>query len=342
MFISFHIKDIKRIREIHSTNTMKYSLDDIYEISRQSIHYTIEQEILDNIHVLNSQVVPIHVHDKVEKKENFKRKPNKPSERDSHKKESNMRDFYEMLKNQKVDEKPDGIDKWIDNLQFCLNKMSSKNYDTEKEEFMLYLDKCLTYPYDTLEEKTKVTEKINKSILNIIRSNKYYVSLYAELYKSIISKYAEFNQLLQIEISDYINSIKQIEYTDPEKDYEAYCINNKKNDIRKAITVFLIHLTKEKVLPVLRVMNIIVSFQTLIIEYIEEADRVDEVDEISEILYLFLKEGKSVFDECKDEWTWKFAIKQNIDTLSKYTKKDKPSLSSRSVFKFMDIAKVIE
>ena len=190
MFISFHIKDIKRIREIHSTNTMKYSLDDIYEISRQSIHYTIEHEILDNIHVLNSQVVPIHVHDKVEKKENFKRKPNKPSERDSHKKESNMRDFYEMLKNQKVDEKPDGIDKWIDNLQFCLNKMSSKNYDTEKEEFMLYLDKCLTYPYDTLEEKTKVTEKINKSILNIIRSNKYYVSLYAELYKSIISKYA--------------------------------------------------------------------------------------------------------------------------------------------------------
>jgi hypothetical protein len=321
---------------------MKYSLDDIYEISRYHIDYTLEQDILDNIHVLNSKIVPIHVHDKIEKKENFKRKPIKLFERDSHKKESNIREFHEMLKNQKVNEKTDGIDKWIDNLQFCLNKMSSKNYYTEKEEFMLYLDKCLTHSYDTSEEKTKVIEKLNKSIMNIIRSNKYYVSLYAELYKSIILKYEEFNQLLQNEISDYINSIKQIEYIDPETDYEAYCINNKKNDIRKAFTVFLIHLTKEKVLPVLRVMNIIVSFQTIIMEYIEEANRVDEVEEITEILYLFLKEGKSLFDECKDEWTWKFAIKQNIDTLSKYTKKDKPGLSSRSVFKFMDIAKIIE
>jgi hypothetical protein len=112
-------------------------------------------------------------------------------------------------------------------------------------------------------------------------------------------------------------------------------VNNKVNDARKATAVFLVNLMKEDVLPVTRVLNIIVAFQTLLMEYIDQEEKTNEVDEITEILFLLIKEGHEV---CQKEYIWKFVIKPNIDTLAKYSKKDKKSLSSRAIFKFVDIS----
>jgi hypothetical protein len=108
--------------------------------------------------------------------------------------------------------------------------------------------------------------------------------------------------------------------------------------MRKANAVFIIHLVKQNALPVLKVLNIITSFQELTTQYIEEENRVHEVEEIAEILFLFLKGGKEIFQECKAEFIWKFLIIPNIDKVLKYKKGDKPSLSSRAIFKYMDIS----
>jgi hypothetical protein len=94
---------------------------------------------------------------------------------------------------------------------------------------------------------------------------------------------------------------------------------------------------KQNALPVMRVLNIIHSFQDLTFQYIEEDDRVHEVEEIAEILFLFLKGGKEVFQECKAEFIWKFVIIPNIEKIAKFKKGDKISLSSRAIFKYMDI-----
>ena len=92
----------------------------------------------------------------------------------------------------------------------------------------------------------------------------------------------------------------------------------------------------------MRVLNIIVAFQTLVMEYVDQEDKTNEVDEITEILFLLIKEGKSLYDICQGEYIWKFVIKQNIEVLSKYSKKDKKSLSSRAIFKYVDMAALIK
>ena len=107
----------------------------------------------------------------------------------------------------------------------------------------------------------------------------------------------------------------------------------KENEKRKSFGVFLIYLMKEKLIPVLRILNIIVAFQTAVIEYIDVENKTEIVDEITEILFLLLKEGKETFMECKAEWIWKFVIKQNVETFSKYTKKDKKSLKKTKIKK---------
>ena len=70
----------------------------------------------------------------------------------------------------------------------------------------------------------------------------------------------------------------------------------------------------------------------------DEENRVHEVEEIADILYLFLKGGKEVFQECQAEFIWKFVILPNIDKIVKFKKGDKKSLSSRAIFKYMDIS----
>ena len=142
-------------------------------------------------------------------------------------------------------------------------------------------------------------------------------------------------------LNTFINGIKDIQYVEPDDDYEQYCMNTKKKDIRKALTLFIVQLMKEDIVPANKVLNIMVGFQKRILEFIDLEEKTNEVDEISEILYLFLKEGKDTFQQCKAEWIWKFMIKQNIETISKYSKKEKKGLSTRSIFKYKDMVQLI-
>ena len=241
-----------------------------------------------------------------------------------------------------IEKKEEGIEKWIQEIRVCLNKLSSKNYDSQKSQIMACLDKCIQFENQSEELRDENIKKMVFAIFQTASTNKFYASVYAKLYKELIDILPLCKEILLTHVANYTNSIKDIQYVDPESNYEQYCLNNKTNDARKATCVFFVCLMKEKVLPVLRVLNIMVAFHTRVMEYIDIEGKTNEVDEITEILFLFLQEGKGVFTECKAEWIWKFVIKQNIETLSKYTKKDKKSLSSRAIFKYMDMVKFIE
>ena len=151
-----------------------------------------------------------------------------------------------------------------------------------------------------------------------------------------------FNEVLVSFLSNYSNSIKDIVHVNPDEDYEGYCQYNKKNDMRKATAVFIVYLMKEGILPVLKVLSLIVSFQEISIQYVDEENRTNEIEEIAEILYLFLEKGITTFLNCKAEWIWKFMITKHINTFAKYKKNDKKSITSRAIFKYMDIVQLIE
>ena len=229
----------------------------------------------------------------------------------------------------------DGVDKWIQDIRVCINKMSLKNYDNQKTAILELLDKCNNDDDKSNEEKFK---KIADFIFSVASSNIFFASIYASLFKVLMEKYTVFNDLLREYLNNYVNSVNKLKYADPDVDYDAYCQYNKENDMRKANAVFIIQLVKQKALPVMRVLSIITSFQDLTTLYIDEEERVHEVEEIAEILYLFLKGGKEVFQECSGEFIWKFVIIKNIEKIVKFKKGDKKSLSSRAIFKYMDIA----
>ena len=170
----------------------------------------------------------------------------------------------------------------------------------------------------------------------------FYAEIYAKLYKELIAYDSVYQEVMNSFLANYSNGIKEMNYIDPDVNYEGYCDYNKKNDMRKATAVFVICLMKEEVIPTLKVLNLMQSFIEMGVQYVEEENRTNEVEEIAEVLYLFLERGMSYFVNCKAEWIWKFMITKHIQTFSKYKKVDKKSLSSRAIFKYMDMMQLIE
>ena len=71
-----------------------------------------------------------------------------------------------------------------------------------------------------------------------------------------------------------------------------------------------------------------------VLKYIDEDNKVHEVDEITENVFLLITESKTTLE---NDDIWKNVIIQNIHNFILLKAKEHPSLSSRCIFKHMDM-----
>lgn len=225
-------------------------------------------------------------------------------------------------------ETKEGIEKQINDFRALLNKISSKNYTVQRD---LIIDKMNDIVSQSCE---KDLEKIAGNIFDIASANKFYSEVYADLYVELMNKYDVFNGLLDGLLDKYYDSLKNIHYVDHNVDYDGFCTYTKTNDLRKAMASFIINLMKKGALEKDKVLTLIMSIQTMLTEYIGSDNRTNEVDEIIENLFLLVTQSDSTL---KIQEKWSSEIIPYIHQLSKLKSKDCKSLSSRAVFKCMDI-----
>jgi hypothetical protein len=310
--------------------TIIYDLEDYNNISVKGNPFCFSPDFHVMLDTIDKKIIPIFPEKGPQKIEHNKKRPQHETTVMADKSWTSLKPKY---KSSVIEKSVDGIEKWIQEIRVCINKMSLKNYENQKTAILELLGKCMADQPD--DEKFK---KIADFIFSVASSNIFFASIYASLFKVLMGKYSIFNDLLRDYLNTYVNSVLKLKYADPDLNYDDYCLYNKENDMRKANAVFIIQLVKQDALPAMRVLSIITSFQDLTTQYIEEENRVHEVEEIADILFLFLKGGKEVFQECQAEFIWKFVILPNIDKIVKFKKGDKKSLSSRAIFKYMDIS----
>jgi len=276
-------------------------------------------------------------------------------------------------------EKKEGIEKTINDIRISLNKISIKNFEQQKE-IIFQLIKEIVNTEDVLfnkekhekqqeneiiknafqllseedddkelkinkneEKKTIEIKQIAQCIFDIASSNKFYSELYAKLYKELIKENNIFNIYVINLIEEYKQNIDNIKNIDSNKDYDSYCENNKLNDKRKALTSFIVNLMKEEILLKKDVYNLILFLQEKIFFLIEVEDKIYQVDEITENIFILITLVANQFDniettELKDKIE---NIKENIIMFSKYKTKEHKSISSRAIFKYMDMKELI-
>jgi hypothetical protein len=228
----------------------------------------------------------------------------------------------------------EGTEKLLNDIRVSLNKLSNKNMETQQEQIMQNISMIL----EETTNKEEDIKKIAKTIFEIAISNKFYSELYADLYKNLITKFdTVFKEQLGDLLDNYKASINNINFVDPNTDYDGYCGYTKTNDVRKAITAFIVNLVKKKILQEEEITEIIIYLEGLVFKYSEEQNRTNELEEIIENLFILITQIESVLNNSE---FWLDKIIPNIHELSKLRKTDSTkyaSMTNRATFKLMDI-----
>jgi len=253
-------------------------------------------------------------------------------------KRENIDDVWEatkVFKPTKIN-KNEGMDKLINDIRICLNKISNKNYETQRDVIFEYIDKIISEEDSTDEDEINKNQDVNNianAIFEIASGNKFYSEVYATLYKELSNKYVLFQNNIHRIIDQYKESISAIKFVDPNSDYDKFCDNNKVNDNRKALTTFIVNLMKQNVLNKNDVINVILHLFNKVNNDVDIEDKTYEVEEITENIFILIT--MSLHDlKTNEQWD---SILLNIKSLSQFKAKEHLSISSRSIFKYMDI-----
>lgn len=327
--------------------TLRYNLDQINNIVTPGFVWEISEEIMQIINYLSSEVGTSPVTSNIfEKKEqlnvfssdkNKKRRGNKGMEVSEEEWES-LRTFQATKIEQKV-----GIAAEMDQLRLLLNKLTDKTFLNIREQIINKINLLISSEGFNEEDGNK----ISIMLYDLSSSNKFYSKIFADLYAELVTSYNWLRSVFTDKYNNIINEYENIQYVDPEKDYDKFCENNKQNEKRKSITTFYLNLSKNGFIDKKFIVELLLKLLDMVYNQIENSDKKNEVDELTEnIAILYNKEFIEEFLENidnDDEYNVNYtdeSIIDSIENLAKMKAKDYPSLSNKSIFKYMDMVEM--
>lgn len=306
---------------------MYYSENDFSMIEKNYI-YNLDKEVLCLIDNISSKVnAPEYI------KSPFLNKSKK------YRKDNNKNNLDWKIKHYPKTEfiKKEGIDANIDFIRKSLNKMSLQNYDLLKSKVIDEIKIILQNTNNTVEEIYNLN-KVGEVIFNIASSNEFYSELFATLFYDLMNEFNFIKNVLDNNYENFYLLFVNINYADPNIDYNLFCENNKISEKRKAICSLYANLLKKKVIELDSFINILLRLQNYMIELIDLDNKKEILDEISENIFIIISNSIDLLIKTEK---WK-EINNNIVYISKIKIKTRPSISNKTIFKHMDLIDIIE
>ena len=264
--------------------------------------------------------------------------------------------------------KREGVDGTIDTIRKHLNKISEKNYSNQRDNIFQELrqiveksigegaedkeegaedkEECVEDKEECVEDKQESAEdkldKVGYAIFSIASGNKFYSEMYAQLYKELMDEFPIMKTIFNNNLVKFRGIFNTIEYCDSEKDYDKFCAINKDNEKRRATAMFYVNLMKLDIISAGEITCIISDLLAYQMSKMVEADNKHIVDELSEVIFIMVMKTIPCFQEngkCKDadatvEWN---VIVDFVRNTAAMKVSDYPSITSKSIFKYMDI-----
>lgn len=334
---------------------MKYKLIDFETITFNGFDFSIPEETVQLISMLSMEVgSPTYIKTPVfQKKDNTNNvfvpssakqqtSITQPTRKRRNGKSSDVtNDDWETIRSFQVTniEQHIGVDAEMDKIRNCLNKLTDKTFTDMKTQIIDILN---SLEHISSEEMTR----IGNIIFEIASNNKFYSKLYADIYTELIRSFDIMEQIFQVNYNTYLLLFDNIEYVDSEKDYNKFCIINKQNESRRAISTFFINLSLNGIIDSKNILSILKNLLETVLTKIKQENNKNEVDELTEniailynknIIQLFEKHYQTSISDCADLYVNGDTIVQTIKKLSEIKVKCYPSMSSKTIFKFMDM-----
>lgn len=220
----------------------------------------------------------------------------------------------------KLEKKVNATDIIVDKIRSNLNKLTKDNYELIKTEIIDLINNDV----DTNKEMLK---EVVTCIFDIGKTNFFWSDIYAKLYKGLSDKF-HLNEIYKVDINTYTELFKDIEYVDPDDDYNSFCKNNKINENRKAFSKFLTFIMMEGLIEVSIVKNIVVDLLSKFNTFLNDKNKVHELDEVIANILIFATYDNGCLCELK--------LNDKIEEISNMNSKTYPGLTQKIVFKCCD------
>jgi len=238
----------------------------------------------------------------------------------------------------KIEQKT-GLNAAIDKLRLAMSKLSKEKYVINRDQIMSALNEIME-----IQPNVEIlTNTVGNLLFDMTITNKTLLKLYTDLYTELIGTYSWLKTLIDQRFSSYMDLFKDMQYFDPDKNYDKFCDMNVINEKRKMTSQFFVWLSLNGVIPRLSVYELLITLLRMMAEYINQADKKFEVDELTEnMAILFNKEIMDAVEKSANYVADDYLIngKPMIEIITKFAKskaKDFKSLSNKSIFKCMDL-----
>tara|TARA_B100000902_G_scaffold384869_1_gene425521 strand:+ start:1169 stop:2116 length:948 start_codon:yes stop_codon:yes gene_type:complete len=306
----------------------QYTLIDYKNYEGLNMTPELEQDVIDKINRLAKRVgAPSYQKTPVFKRNHYHKRPinkDKISASDW----QTIRNF----KTTKLEKNTEGLEAQMDKIRSSLNKLTDKTYDIMLEDIT-----CIMKDINK-EENTESFEKIGEAIFEIGSFNKFWSALYARLYKDLISSFPFMKDICLKNFQSFKSLFKTINYCDANVDYDKFCEYNKENEKRRALSSFFVICAGLNIISKDEMVNIIIGFIDKVKNDISIEDKTNNIEEIVHNISIMIISGKQFIKELPVYTT----ILKEIENFANMNHKQYPSLSSKIVFKFMDLQEELE
>jgi len=287
-----------------------YTLENIENIIFSSYNFRLSEDVVNIINTLETKV----------SSPNYSRTPNfKKKKFNSH---------WENIRNFKVTKILDvktSMDEVFNQLRDLLNKLTKNNFDINSNKII-----------EKINEFNVNGENINQIcnlIFNTSSKNGFYSEVYANLCKKIIEKYPIMKLIIKNEFEKYKVMFDNINYVDPNVDYDEFCKNNKENEIRMSIGKFFTNLMNNNIISCEQIYDLVLSLQNILYNNQNNLDERKKNDMYIENISNIILIGD---EKLKQHPKWDLIYKK-IEYLSTIDNKKHKGISSKCVFTYMDI-----
>ena len=316
----------------------RYLFSDIENISYNGFNFTIPPDTMAIISSLAIKVgSPAYIKTPDFQKRDQSQTQTTPVIRKRRTKELSNTEWETTKSTASVLVQKEGIDAHINQIRVYLNKLSEQTY----QDILIQITDVLN---TVISENANESElyKIGNAIFEIASNNKFFSKLYAILYTELMKKFQQLNEIFTKNYDAYLLLFKNIEYIDPDIDYNQFCVNNITNEKRKAVSSFFVNLTLNGVIPPENMINILKELFDTMLSLMVQHDKANEVCELIEnisIIYnpKIMQMYEGVLPIVVNPTIGDKTFPQIITHLAGTKMKTYPSLSSKVIFKCMDI-----
>lgn len=317
-----------------------YTIQDFNTIIFNGFNFTLSEDIVQKINELAAQVgSPTYIKTPVFQKkdrtaESASQCSNLKRRRDVTKYNNYPSHDHDKIFNATKILHKTGLAGDIDLIRSYLNKITDRTFVDMKTNIIGLLDKLIQE--NTISQPELM--RISSYLFEFASTNRYFSKLYAGLYTDLVNKYECMKKTLDDSFHSFLELFTNIEYVDPDVNYDEFCRINKINEKRKSLSTFFINLSANNMLPHDKLVDLTYIMIQRVLEYIPMADKKAHVDEYTEnIAILFDKE---IYANVSDKLIDGKTIIETIQMLATTKPKTYPSLSSKCIFKYMDLVEM--